>query len=481
MKRKHFVGTSISVSMLLFVAISLVVRDIGGTPPSLEQNVQYALQRVAEIGSYRFTADVEQTLVPRPLPEMIGQRSERFDVRLEGEALAPDYARVAVSAEAAADMPPITLIQTEEGAFIQTEGELQPAENPHALTAPTGDYLDFLAAAKNIQPVDAAAALSAFTFEIDGPRLAKFHREQTEAALRASGALPDQIALDLSPSLVNTTGDGELWLDDAGLPRRLVLNIGQPEVSREYDGRAHIVMDFSDYGEVRAVVKPVQGDDGTWRLETTSVGWTAQGAAGRSPRPDVDFATLLQPNLRFFLALLSVSSLLVALYRRYRRQTYAVIVALVILSTIFSPLLQSLRVARFFEAATPALAAAPSASEPAPVDEHLDLPRAASAANTSDPDIYCGSGDANTDTDGDGLNDRDENCLGTDPGHEDSDRDAITDTLELDGLEWPASSGQMWYGDPLKVDTNDDGLIDTYEWPDPYGAAPEWDTARALG
>ena len=179
--------------------------------------------------------------------------------------------------------------------------------------------------------------------------------------------------------------------------------------------------------------------------------------------------------------MLAVSSLLVALYHRYRRQTYAVIVALVIVTTVFSPLLQSLRVARFFEAAAaalatkPALAAAPSAPEPAPVDERLDLPRAASSANTSDPDIYCGSGDPNTDTDGDGISDRDENCLGTDYAHADSDRDTITDTLELDGIEWPAGSGQMWYGDPFKADTNDDGLLDAYEWPEPYGAAPEWD------
>ncbi|MCD6290913.1 MAG: FG-GAP repeat protein, partial [Anaerolineae bacterium] len=80
-----------------------------------------------------------------------------------------------------------------------------------------------------------------------------------------------------------------------------------------------------------------------------------------------------------------------------------------------------------------------------------------------------------TDTDGDGISDRDENCLGTDPYRSDTDYDRIPDKVELDGIEWPAGSGHMWYGDPISPDTNNDGLNDLYEWPKPYGTAPEWD------
>ncbi len=93
-------------------------------------------------------------MVPRPLPEMIGQRSQRFELRLEGEALALDYVRMQVVAEALSDIGVLTLIQTDAGTFIQVDGELEPAENPYATAATTGDYLKFLAAAKNVQFLD---------------------------------------------------------------------------------------------------------------------------------------------------------------------------------------------------------------------------------------------------------------------------------------------------------------------------------------
>ena len=170
----------------------------------------------------------------------------------------------------------------------------------------------------------------------------------------------------------------------------------------------------------------------------------------------------------------------VRLYRRHGRQVYAVIAILLILSFVAVPLLQSGQTTRFFERYAFA-DEQPVTGQPAPLPPNAPIPERHSPTSnlrspTSSPPTTCGDGDPSIDTDGDGLNDRDENCLGTDPGHADSDRDTITDTLELDGFEFPAASGQMWYGDPLKADSNEDGLLDSYEWPDPYGSAPEWDT-----
>ena len=76
------------VLLLLALLVGLTL-DIAGAASAPEDALQRALRRVAEAGGYRFTADVEQTMIPRPLPEMIGQRSERFDLRLEGEARPP--------------------------------------------------------------------------------------------------------------------------------------------------------------------------------------------------------------------------------------------------------------------------------------------------------------------------------------------------------------------------------------------------------
>jgi hypothetical protein len=50
-----------------------------------------AWQRVLEVGAYSFVADVEQTLVPRPIPANIGQTDQRVDVRLEGDVELPHH------------------------------------------------------------------------------------------------------------------------------------------------------------------------------------------------------------------------------------------------------------------------------------------------------------------------------------------------------------------------------------------------------
>ena len=363
----------------------------------------------------------------------------------------------------------LTLLQTAEGVFVQVDDALHSVETPYANVATTGDYLSFLHAAVDLRALPSEpgdeAALTGFAFQIDGRRLAEFHRDQTEAALRASGELPASISLNPSPALMNTTGSGELWLDADGLPRRLTLTLEQPDVSREYDARARVTLTFSDYGALEAVAQPVRDETGIWRVALLPI---TPLSAPPSAAPLAQLTATLLPHLAFGLALFSGAALLILGYRRYRRIIYAFITTLVVLSMLFTPLLQSLRVARFFARVAappvPALAA--------------ELPATAAAnngANGNLPDIYCGSGDPNTDTDGDGISDRDENCLGTDYAHADSDRDTITDTLELDGVEWPVDSRQMWYGDPFKADTNDDGLLDAYEWPEPYGAAPEWD------
>ena len=88
---------------------------------------------------------------------------------------------------------------------------------------------------------------------------------------------------------------------------------------------------------------------------------------------------------------------------------------------------------------------------------------------TSNPQSQCGSGTPGEDTDNDGLEDVTEYCLGTDPYYEDSDRDVITDTVEIEGFEF---GGRTWTSDPFEADSNGDGLVDFTEWPSPVGDAP---------
>ncbi|MCB0156586.1 MAG: hypothetical protein KDD83_00520, partial [Caldilineaceae bacterium] len=69
--------------------------------------------------------------------------------------------------------------------------------------------------------------------------------------------------------------------------------------------------------------------------------------------------------------------------------------------------------------------------------------------------------DPDGDLDGDTLTNLSECLLGTLPSAADSDRDGADDNLEVVGFLY---AGRMWYSDPLRTDSNNDGLADGKEW-----------------
>ena len=104
--------------------------------------------------------------------------------------------------------------------------------------------------------------------------------------------------------------------------------------------------------------------------------------------------------------------------------------------------------------------------------------QAAAVASATHSSAQCGDGEVGLDTDNDGLDDRTEYCLGTNPFSADSDLDGISDGLEVAGFDVTDNQGNTthWPSDPLRADSNIDGLLDTYEWPESAGGtAPSWD------
>ena len=259
--------------LLVFIAARLE----GWAQPSPIEAIR---ERVSAAGSYRFIADVEQTLVPRALPEMIGQTSQRVDVRLEGEVALPERAHLQMRIEGGGlDAAPVSLVQSGGQTFAQIDGELQPIDNPYALATSGNDFLQYLDGAEGLQ---AAEGDGHFTFAVNGQRLAQAVRDRMQSALEESGQLPAGVQVASSSAVANISGQGELWLDANGLPRRLALDLEQPGVSPEYDARAHIVVDFAGFGQVDSLPQPVQNEDGTWRVEQWPV-VSGQSSAGGFP------------------------------------------------------------------------------------------------------------------------------------------------------------------------------------------------------
>ncbi len=470
----------------LFIVVCVLTLALLVHPASTilagKNGLQSAWERAREAGDYEFIADVEQTLIPRPLPSMIGQTDERVDIRVEGEVTLPDYARLQLRFEGGGlDVPSLGLIQDGTDSFLLKDGEKIPIENPTALSSPTADYLGYLAAAENVKREDVKREgmdsgftqhVSRFTFDINGQRLAAYVRDQTEAHLRDSGQpLPAGVELEPSPLLERMTGHGELWVDANGLPRRQVMDLETPEITEQYDARIHLIVDF-DFGESanRQISK-----------STNNLINTLTTLALRIAPSDV---------LCLMVALVLAAALTTSGRRRW---VYALTAISVSIIMVASPLLQVDGVLRFqtrlAEAAestqtiTEALGLPPDSADPTQYAEQSRIAHNTQypISNTSspnlqsavqDPQSMCGSGTPGEDTDSDGLEDVTEYCLGTDPFSTDSDKDLITDTLEIEGFDW---GGKHWTSNPTDSDSNEDGLADFSEWPAPQGEAPGWD------
>ena len=241
--------------------------SLSAAPPGANR-VETAWRRAQAAGSFRVRADIEQTLLPRATPQMIGQQGQRIVMRAEGAVHLPDQSMLQLWVEGGGTkQPPVTLVHQAEQTFIQKGDEVKPvADSPTRAAAPGGDYLAWLAIADNVQPLEATTAagqsFTRYSFEVTGTRLAETMREQMEEAMRRSGDLPDGVRLAPATDVARLNARGEIWIDENGLPRRQILDTSLPGASDDYDVSAHITMDYRDFGKVAELPRAVQGSDG---------------------------------------------------------------------------------------------------------------------------------------------------------------------------------------------------------------------------
>jgi len=466
------------------VDLSLITTSEIEAPPALAAGLGTpaspgALEQVWKLaqaaGSYRFKADLEQTLRPRPVPDMIGQTSQRADIRVEGEVVLPGNAQLWLRSEGAG-LEPLSLhvIQSGTDTFAEIDGELERIENPLAAAAPLTDYLGYLAAVVNVhelEPVETdGVQFTRYSFDIDAGRLATYLRGFLQAGLASGEAA-------LASRMLNTmAGSGEIWVDPDGLPRRQVLDLTMPALTTEYDARSHVVVEFYDFGEVSTLPQAVyDSTHDTWSLEETSVTKAlAGGDSGPGPVPPSSAGGPVPALVTSLVALCLVLALL-WLHRSRAFQTTVCICLTVIVVAIPAMRADASRGGgtrqTYASPATPNEALGPRASS-------TPSPGSSVAASLTESGLRCGDGEPGVDTDGDGLDDRTENCLGTDPYDVDTDMDSIPDNAEVDGFVFMDSQGiqTTWPGDPLLADCNKDGLFDLYEWAESAGGtAASWD------
>lgn len=458
----------------------------------MQADITAVQERVADADSYRLTADIEQTFLPRAVPHMIGERDTRLDFRLAGEVTPPDKSVLRLQAEdGGALSEPLLLIQEGPHSYIEKDGELVPSQNFNGGSL-SGDFLDYLSAAKEISLTREGRHLR-YEFDIDGPAYARY----VERQLTALNGTPLAGQRPLG-NLAEATGSGTLWVSPAGYPVRHELTINIPAISPDYDLRLRAVVHFADFNGVESMATPYfDSGSGTWQVQETQLG--RPPLSSNTPFSGFFFIRTLQ-NTNLWLGLMATTAvflsllLLAYLYQRYPKATYRGIAIGLALVLLFDPILRigqlSYTAVKLAEAAPPANpilelygmdnADLNTTDANRDTTHNLELDDARRPLNTPAQqnapnfvnDVTCGSIAPGPDTDKDSLSDVVESCLGTDPYAKDTDLDGIPDTDEVNGFQF---NGQVWSTNPFFADTNADGLTDREEWPAPLGNAPSWD------
>jgi hypothetical protein len=504
-KRVRLLGLAILSLVVIWILAgrSLPARAENGSP---EEMVQRAWRNAQEAGSYRFISDIDQTMIPRASPEMIGQQETELDLALDGAVVLPDQAYSELWLASGNRSDSVTVLRDGGQSFMLQDGTLKPVEEALNLASQTDDMLGYLAGAEQVtllDPPEGHPELVRYGFEVSGPRYAEYVRQQAEAQLRAEPGAPEGLTIEPLPALQTLNGQGELWVNQAGLPVRQVLEIAMPEVTAQYSARIQMRVDLSGYGQVEALPRAVPGADGTWRLEgalPTGMGsnlgaFSGFGAPSNPPTAAPASARVpsrlplrIPPTDVGLLILIVLAILIVRYYRRNSRRCYVLVVLILIPIMLLSTLLRSEHVGRFQERQAQA-AEARAASAPemlgalgletsvttttsaggttakAAATHSLTLPATSTGMMQAPANdgalLRCGEGEPGVDTDGDGLLDTVELCLGTSPDSADTDGDSIPDDVEIHGFDL---GGKHWDSDPLKPDSNGDGMLDTFEW-----------------
>ena len=349
------------LALLLVVLLLTPGAGLAGAPPQAtlppEGALARAWQRARQAGSYRFLATIEETLAPRPVPQMIGQGDTRLTLENDGAVVLPDRAYMQLRLAGGGQQESVEVLRDGARAFMLQDGELRPVPNPVGLAAPTNDVLGYLSAAEQVTEIaspDGRPEITRYGFQLSGERFAEYARQQAEAMLKAEPGAPEGLELKPSPALQKLSGHGELWVDPAGLPVRQVLDIEVPEASETYSARLHMVVDLGSYGQVGTLPKAVQGSDGNWHLEGgLSAFQPSAGVAGgalssaQARNPLFPVQVPLSLAVSFLVGLLAL--IFLRYYRRQPKRAYALIVGVLILFMVGGPLLQAGQVIRFVE------------------------------------------------------------------------------------------------------------------------------------
>lgn len=516
MASRRILKLSVFFSICMLVAFTLMWQPTQAhadtTALTPRKAIEQAWEKAQNSGSYGYRAQIEQTTYPAPKVINTGSSPQKDNLAIAG-TIDQDAGNMSMTVWLDGSFNPNTgyeiKVEGNQAYGRSGQGEWEEIENVADSFAPGSDPLGFLAGVTNIQnqgteefqfpEVEMQLTYDHYTFDFDGAKFADYLRDQVEQNLQERGELPSGVTFEPSAIYRQSTGSGEIWLDEQGLPARLSIDLDLGTQNNGDRVRASITTDYSGFD--------------LSRIETVSTGlWQSPTTWLHAQITYNDLAQKVFLAMSFMLIGLA-TALFVWRYWHTRKFQNLVISCLVVIMVV-SPLLRANEVHAFNErqyaraqsalsaetasaneglsalesntwnpnqnplAATavtqtatknllPALAAVTQGTTNADVDSDGDGLSDADEADwetCETPDLsgtYCDGVVDATDSDGDGLSDGDEvNGLGTIPTLADSDGDLITDNLEVQGFVY---GGQTWYLNPMDVDTDHDGMPDGFD------------------
>ncbi|MDJ0752847.1 MAG: PKD domain-containing protein [Ardenticatenaceae bacterium] len=452
-------------ALFLFSFLALILLNSKSVASAQRLNpITRAWEQARAAGSYEFVADVEQTLVPQASPANIGQSSEQIDIRIEGGVQLPDQAEMVLLFEGIGDaLPPIGIVHQGGETFLRQGSALTAVDTPSTMSAPNGDFLAYLAGATAVEQLAeveiSGQTYQRYTFEVNGRAIEQYVVEQIQTSLEGGESGIVQTPIATAALLRGLGGTGELWIDEEGYPRRQLLDLEMGGLGANFDSRMQITIDFSRFGQAD-LDAPLLDIEAQFPLTGPQAPAVPAAAVTNSPSN----ALPLAQSIMLAAAAVFLVGLAIWLYQRTGHRLHAPLTISLALIFLFNPVLQAF-------AHRPVQAAVHSEERP-DIFEAMGLAESEeeAAASLTDPQILfadinpavqCGDGSQAADTDGDGLDDFTENCLGTSRFRADTDGDGLNDGVETAGISF---DGTIWPSDPFNPDSNDDGVGDGDEW-----------------
>ncbi len=488
---RRFILRALPVLVIGALALSTLSQQPLAAKDPGPSTLRDAWARTEKAGRYKFETRVTQTTLPAARITAAGHTARTQTIVAQGMS-----DRAAGVLELTVWDDPTAALRPERALEVRIEGskalgrtsrtaEWKPIGDVSAAFAPAGDAVAFLAAAENVYflgrerkevpRADGAAASIVFDryrFTLNGEQFADTMRKQMEAELERSGDLPAGVRLASSDQFRRMAATGEAWLDAAGMPLRLKVDLEFPLKSNGERDRSSIVTTFLDFD-------PPAKSLGAAGLEELGGQLSAVIASGDAQR------TAIRGGL-FALVLVAAIAMIVWRPKRVARP----LLAMLSVQLAFAPLnsgmdLQQLRrfTERFpvltqtapdkaaardddkppFDPTRSPLSGAPVADKPTPPASEKPAPPA--GRQTAPLALFLDG----PNTDEDGLEDSLEGPWFTNSANPDSDGDGMSDDAEVDIC--PTRSG--WYAgtnygdpacpDPFYADTDLDGLTDAEE------------------